>query len=168
MAVEKHNLGTQERLQIEEGTKPSPDVMEVVYLDEIAGRLADLNTSLSRLADIGSHFESKLASLGEKVDAISHFLDDTSYKGDILIVKKPITGGTGNKKVTCNKKWYEYTLFNDGPDDVYVESSAKSMSDTGINMGDQITAKSKRGSIKPVWVRCVKDETATVRVTFKT
>jgi len=95
-------------------------------------------------------------------------LTQTSYKGDILILKKAITGGTGNKKVTCNEKWYEYTLFNDGPDAVYVESSAKSMSDTGINMGDQITAKSKRGSSKPVWVRCAKDETATVRVTFKT
>lgn len=164
MAEERQNLGTAERLKIGEGTKPSPDVLEVVYLDEIAGRLVDLNTNL---ADMSSVFASKLASLGEKVDNINTFLEDTSYEGRTKTVKKTITGDDRNVKIPINEKWYENTIFNDGPDDVYVESSQKSRGDTSINMGDQINVKSKRGSTKPVYIRCDPSDTAAVRVVYK-
>jgi len=154
----------EERILGDEKGKVTPEVLQVVYLDEIAGRLEDLNSDLGKKITL---MKTVLDSVDKRIGGISDYLDSTSYEGDILIVKKVITGGTGNKKISCNKTWFEYTLFNDGPDDVFIESSKKAMTDTGITNGDQITAKSKKGSSKPVWVRCVKDETATVRVAFK-
>lgn len=153
-----------ERILNEEKGKVTPEVLQVVYLDEIAGRLEDLNTDLGNKIVL---MKTVLDSVDKRISGISDYLDSTSYEGDILIVKKIVKGGVGNKGVKCNRTWYGYTIFNDGPDDVYVESSAKAMSDTGISTGEQATVKSKKGSTKPVWVRCVKGETAAVRVAFK-
>lgn len=144
--------------------KVSPEVLQVMYLDEISIRLEDLNNDITgRLVSV----ENVLASVDKRIGNIHDYLDSTSYKGDIRIFKKVITGGEGNKKITCNKKWYEHTIVNDGPDDVYIESAAKSMSDTPIEMGEEVTVKAKRGSTDPVWLRCGSGETATARVVFK-
>jgi len=131
-----------------------PDVLLITLLDDMVYKLGSI--------------ESALGEIGKTLSKINTFLDDTAYKGDTRIVKKTITGdGITNVKIPIMWKWYEYTLANDGPDDVYIESSKRSMSDTSINSGDQITVKSKRGSRKPLWVRCDKGETAAIRVTYK-
>ena len=150
-----------------EETIVRPDVFQAILMDDIVSKLTSIENIMSdvasRIATLGVSFES----LDKKVGGINTFLDDTAYKGDIRIFKKVITGGEGNKKITCNKKWYEHTIVNDGPDDVHIESAAKTMSDTPIEMGEEVTVKAKRGSTDPVWLRCVSEETATVRVVFK-
>lgn len=138
-----------------------PDVLLIALLDDMVYKLGSLESVLGEI-------RKTLNESSKKIDKVNAFLDDTAYKGDTKIVKKTITGdGSTNVKIPITGKWYEYTLANDGPDDAYIESSKKSMSDTSINSGDQITVKSKRGSTKPLWIRCGKGETASVRITYK-
>lgn len=141
-----------------------PDVLQTALLDDMIYKLGSLELVL---VDIRTTLSESFKNLEDKVDKINTFLEDTSYEGRTKTVSKTITGNDGNVKIPITEKWYEYTIFNDGPDDVYVESSEKSRGDTSINMGDQITVKSKRGSSKPVYARADSGDTATVRVVYK-
>ena len=128
-----------------DGAKITPDIMMVIYMDEMVGRLADLDN---------------------KINNIQQLMNQETTDGTLDSVEIAIIGGS-KTEISIHKKWFEYTLFNDGPDPVYIVSEKREVSDVPINMGDQVAGKAKRGSTKSVWVRCDNGENATVRAIFK-
>jgi len=117
--------------------KVSPEAMQIILLDEIAGRLADLK----------KHME--WAQQGGMIHPLSETITAAMYER------------------TCSPPWYSATIFNDGPNPVYPDvnrdNNARNLI-TPLNMGDQMTMDFEQPKIKVLFMRCAVGQTANIRL----
>lgn len=136
--------------------KLTPEVIQVTLLDEIASRVADLQSTMEslelRVLDVHETQKAKItAGILEGAE-----IDVTDQLKSVLRV-------SGYKH-----KWYELTIFNDGADGVYVSSEeSKHKKPLLIKMGDHAKASAKTGSRRDLYVWCNNGESATIRVGFE-
>lgn len=69
------------------------------------------------------------------------------------------------KATDIDVSWFSFTLFNDGPGNVFVGWNNKLFPTVPIKKGESYTVDGiKRGGIQLVRVKCSKGETASVRI----
>lgn len=138
---------------MEEKAKVSPEILQTVYLDEIASRLADITALLE------SH--------DQRLVNIYDWLESTVTKGELASISVNLSTSKGAIPVKHDNPWFECTIFNDGPDAIKIshdEAGLKTSID--YNKGDQIDIVMKKSAIKPVWLKC-DSGSAVVRMVFK-
>lgn len=142
------------KTQIE--SKVTPEALQIIYLDEIASRLADLRATMESL-------ELRVLDVHEtqKAEITEGILEGAEI--NVTDQLKSVLRVSGYKH-----KWYEITIFNDGADDVNISSAgSKHKHLSTFKMGDQLKISAKKGSKKTLWVWCNKGESATIRVIFE-
>ena len=136
--------------------KVTPEVLQIIYLDEIASRLADLQATMESL-------ELRVLDVHEiqKAEITEGILEGAEI--NVTDQLKSVQRESGYKD-----KWYEMTIFSDGADDVYVSSvETRHGKPLIIKDTDQLKLTAKTGTKKTVWVWCKKGESATIRVGFE-
>jgi hypothetical protein len=139
--------------------KVTPSVLQAVLLDEIAGRLEDLNTSFQVILPMAqslTRLEQRLAKLEETVK---------QQIPDGVIVPKTVTF-TGSTIIDLRAEpWYSFSLFNDGEGDIYVGVNTSPEQQVPIHRNESYDCPfGKRGSIKTIYLVCEKGKSATVRI----
>ena len=123
----------------------SPETIETIYLDELASRLKDVTDLLEN---------------------IYNWLESTVTEGKLKSVTISLAQGVP-VPVQDDNPWYECVVFNDGPDLIKVSHEESGLKESiDYNNGDSISLIAKKGTRKPVWLRC-DSGTASVRVVFK-
>jgi hypothetical protein len=112
-------------------------------LDEIAGRLAEIQESMQRVPT-----------------------------GNVEPIKLQVTDALTriSFRVFSPSPWFSFTLFNDGPDPVYPDVN-KSVNARGrfvpLNAGDQLQVDMHSPKIKEIWLSCDPGKKAVVRIFAK-
>jgi hypothetical protein len=117
--------------------KVTPEVLQTILLDEIAGRLAEIYESMQ---------EERAEGVVEPIEPIS-------------VTEEP------RRVVALFKPWFDVTVVNDGPDDVWVMvNTEKSFEWHRVPKDETYKVDMKRGIIKDVLLKCEPSKTASVRL----
>jgi len=95
-----------------------------------------------------------------------NLIESTMTEGEFSGMLVTVSGAKWTP-VKFYREWFDCTLFNDGPDTAYIQTTSGTANDVPLNKQDQIKIKAKRGSEKPVWLRCSAGESASVRFVFE-
>jgi len=114
--------------------KVSPQVLQFILLDEIAGRLAEISEKIGVLGDA---------------------------QGDIEGGEYTIT--SSGKFIQIPSGWRGMTIVNDGPNSVYISTAGRGRM-APLKKGETLIISIKRRSIKNIYCWCKSGETATIRI----
>ena len=137
-------------------SKVTPEALQIIYLDEIASRLAGLQATMESL-------ELRVLDVHEtqKAEIIEGLLEGAEI--NVTDQLKSVLRESGYKD-----KWYEITIFNDGLNNINISSTrSKHTRFLILKKSDQIKLTAKTGTKRTVWVWCNKGESATIRVGFE-
>lgn len=117
--------------------KVTPEVLQTVYLDEIAGRLAEMTRRMM----------------------------EAEAQGIIYPLNLPVTGVI--QEIRCNPFWYSFTVFNDGPNPVYVDVNKDQNARllvAPLNMGENLAVNFDKPRVKFLYAACAVGQTANIRI----
>jgi hypothetical protein len=137
-----------------------PDVLQSVLLDEISGRLEDMNTSFQAILPMVQGFtrlEQRLAKLEEAV---------REQVPDGVIIPKTVTFSGSTTVDLRTEPWFTFSLFNNKDSgDVYVGVNTSPEQEVPIHEMESYDCPfGKRGSIRTIYLVCEKGKSCTVRL----
>lgn len=125
------------------------DPMQLLYAEE-GGREAN-----KQLSEGLSNINGKLEDIKNEMEESKPIGIKKDYKIDVVPKRKKYE----------DLDWYSFTLFNDGPDPIYIECNERIFSETPIKKGESLIVESERRSgIKWIILFCDKDKEAKVRI----
>jgi hypothetical protein len=115
--------------------KVTPEVLQSILLDEVAGKLSDVIELLKQQIPSG------------------HIVSSS-----VFVTDEPVEVNLG--------LWVKTTLYNDGPDDIYVYNNRQfpSTQDAALKMGDSLPVDKGRRTAERFYLVCASGGTATVRI----
>jgi len=125
--------------------------IEVVLLDEIAGRLDDVTTRLDKL-DI----------LNETMAGVKKRLDEQVPKALQGQAEKTVTDEVGS--FSPPEPWFSADLSNEGNQTVYYSINDPTREFIPLEKGRKRTVSLSRALIKTIYFRCDGGETSTLRI----
>ena len=130
----------------------SPDVLQTIYLDEIAGRLEDLGELLKALGSLTLRMEQQM----EKIPV-----------GRMRPFEKPITGDTVERWEVIDdvgRKCSSATVYNDGPNEVYICLGDLRDGFQEIKQGESLDFSFKHPVIERFFFKSTSDGEANLRI----
>lgn len=122
---------------VEDKKRVRPDILQAALLDEIAGRLLEIQDSM----------------LEERPEGITEPIEPVAVTDAQRFVLAPF------------EPWFSVMITNDGPDSVWaVVNSEKSITPHLIRIGEVYQVAVKTSILKDVLLYCNEHETASVRV----
>lgn len=146
------------RFRAPERMAPPP---EIVSLDDINIRLRRLNENISRLIDVMNRSLTRLNNIELAIKETAKAVQETVPEGIIIPTTVTVTG----EKILNFKAepLYSFSLFNDGPGDVYVGVNTYPEQTVPIREKESYDcAINKKGAIKQIVLVC--PTSATVRI----
>ncbi len=122
--------------KLSEKAKVSPEVLQLIYQDEIAGKIGDLLDLIK----------------SERPQGLTpqHQLTIMTYL-----------------EFMCSPPWFAFTLFNDGPDPVYMNVNRVTPINPvtpPLNKGESLTVDMKTAKIEKLFFQTVAGQTANIRL----
>ena len=143
-------LGDQLRKRLAErlsGGKVSPEAMQVMLLDEIAGRLGDVEQRLV-----------------EQNDRIEHIRQEMPRAADGYTDDMTIQVSDSVKPIPLSVPFSSCQFNNDGPSPVFIGVNKQPGMVTPLNAGEQTSIDMREPKIKELYFVCAQGLTASVRV----
>ena len=154
-------LGSPKRID----TRVTPEALQVIYMDEIAGRLADLAELYESLLKTAETEVERLAEVRSKLEEVKETLERTIPLGDTGDYKLSVTGDDTTILDLLRRPVSSFTLFNDGPGNVYVATNHGNVPNSApIKSGEQYSLNARARVIWRISLRCDSGESATVRI----
>ena len=117
--------------------KASPEVMTVILLDELAGKMGKM----------------------------LQVMQESEAGGMLHPMTLTVTNAL--QEWTCTPHWYSFTLINGGPNAVYVDVNRDDNAvnlNTPLNNGENMVINYNKPKIEKIFLRCLPAQTAAIRI----
>lgn len=123
----------------------SPDILQTILLDEVAGRLEELSELTQQFRDIAAKMEKQMQKIPEgityPIELTVTGLTTTRYD----MTEEPAAG---------ERTWYSCTIYNDGESDVYFRANSPIGNFQRLESGESADIDFRAPLLKKLFFKC--------------